>query len=65
MSEFWKFPIPFIPIEDQRRVAKVMDKLDALVNDISIGLPAELSARKKQYDYYLNKLLTFPEYVSE
>ena len=36
-------------------------KVDALTNDISIGLPAEIEARQKQYEYYREKLLTFKE----
>jgi type I restriction enzyme S subunit len=36
-----------------------LDKFDALVNDISIGLPAEIEARRKQYEYYREKLLSF------
>ena len=51
--------IPSIPI--QNKIADVLDKFDALVNDISIGLPAELKARRQQYEYYRNKLLTFKE----
>ena len=39
----------------------VLDKLDALVNDLSIGLPAELRARRQQYEYYRDKLLSFEE----
>lgn len=54
-----KFKIPIPPISRQEEIVTVLDKLDALVNDISIGLPAELSARRKQYEYYRNKLLTF------
>ena len=49
------------PLEEQRRIAAILDKFDALVNDISIGLPAELEARRKQYEYYRDKLLTFKE----
>ena len=39
---------------------KILDKFDALVNDISSGLPAEIEARRKQYEYYRDLLLTFP-----
>lgn len=39
----------------------VLDKFDALVNDITKGLPAEIEARRKQYAYYSDKLLTFKE----
>ena len=52
-----KIPIP--PLAEQKRIVTILDKFDALVNDISIGLPAELNARQKQYEYYRDKLLTF------
>lgn len=54
-----KIPVP--SIEEQSRVVSILDKLDALANDISIGLPAEITARRKQYEYYRTKLLTFDE----
>lgn len=49
------------PLQEQRRIASVLDEFDALVNDLSVGLPAELAARRKQYEYYRDKLLTFKE----
>lgn len=42
---------------------ELLDRFDSLVNDISIGLPAELAARRKQYEYYRDRLLTFKEAV--
>jgi type I restriction enzyme S subunit len=39
----------------------ILDKFDALINDISIGLPAEIAALQKKYEYYRNKLLTFKQ----
>lgn len=48
-------------LAEQRRVAAALDKFDALVNDLSVGLPAELAARRQQYEYYRDKLLTFKE----
>jgi type I restriction enzyme, S subunit len=51
--------IPLIAITEQERIVAILDKFDALVNDISVGLPAELNARRKLYEYYRNKLLTF------
>ncbi len=49
------------PREEQERVVELLDKFDALVNDLRVGLPAELSARHKQYEYYRDRLLTFDE----
>jgi type I restriction enzyme, S subunit len=54
-------PIAVPPIEEQRKIASILDKLDALVNDLSIGLPAELHARRQQYEHYRDRLLTFSE----
>jgi type I restriction enzyme S subunit len=55
------YQIPHPPLEVQKEIVSILDKLDALVNDISIGLPAEIAARRKQYEYHRNKLLTFKE----
>lgn len=60
-----KHIIPVPPLEEQKRIVSILDKFDALVNDISEGLPAELNARKQQYEYYRNKLLTFSPLESE
>jgi len=57
------FPIPIPPLAEQERIVAILDKFDALVNDISAGLPAELNARRKQYEYYRDKLLTFKRKV--
>ena len=53
------FPVPVPPIEEQRRIVAILDRFDRLCNDISEGLPAEIEARQKQYEYYRDKLLTF------
>lgn len=55
--------LPVAPLEEQARISEALDTFDALVNDLSIGLPAELAARRKQYEYYRDKLLTFKELV--
>ncbi len=52
-----KIPIP--PLAEQERIVGILDKFDILVNDISVGLPAEIQARRKQYEYYRGKLLDF------
>ena len=59
-EEFAKFQIPIPPLEEQERIVAILDKFDALVNDISDGLPAEINARRQQYEYYRDKLLSFP-----
>lgn len=55
--------IPVPPRAEQKRVIDLLDHFDALVNDIRIGLPAELAVRRKQYEYYRDRLLTFKETV--
>lgn len=53
--------IPVPPLDEQERIVAILDSFDALVNDLSVGLPAELAARRKQYEYYRDRLLTFEE----
>ena len=60
-SNIVKTTIPFYTLEEQERIVTILDKFDKLVNDISEGLPAEIEARRKQYEYYRNKLLSFEE----
>lgn len=48
-------------IEKQQRIVDTLDHFMALCNDLSSGLPAEIEARQKQYEYYRDKLLTFKE----
>ena len=56
-----KIRIPVPPLEEQERVVSILDKFDALVNDLSSGLPAEIKARRQQYEHYRDRLLTFRE----
>lgn len=48
-------------LDRQRHVVSILDRFDTLCNDISSGLPAEIEARQKQYEYYRDKLLSFKE----
>ena len=54
-----KIPIP--PLEKQREIVSILDRFDTLCHDLTAGLPAEIAARQKQYEYYRDKLLTFAE----
>lgn len=62
-------PIPYAndiqkSLEEQRRIVSVLDKFDTLTTSISEGLPKEIELRKKQYEYYRNKLLSFPNKIT-
>lgn len=48
-------------IEEQKCIVSILDRFDILCNDLTSGLPAEIEARKKQYEYYRDKLLSFKE----
>lgn len=61
MDGLARVSIPVPPREEQERIVSILDKFDALVNDLSIGLPAEIAARRKQYEHYRDKLLSFEE----
>ena len=54
-----KILISLPSLEEQQRIVDILDRFDKLYNDISEGLPAEIEARQKQYEYYREKLLTF------
>ena len=60
-KKFYKLEIGLPEIDEQNRIVNILDKFDALVNDITVGLPAEIELRRKQYEYYRNKLLSFEE----
>lgn len=53
-----EFPLP--SLEEQQRIVDILDRFDALTSSLSEGLPAELAARRSQYEYYRDQLLTFP-----
>jgi len=60
-----KILIPIPNLDKQREIIFKLDKFDKLVNDIYVGLPAEIEARRKQYEYYRNELLSFEELTNE
>ena len=49
------------PIEEQKRIVSILDRFDAICNDLTSGLPAEIEARQKQYEHYRDRLLSFKE----
>lgn len=55
--------IPVPPLDVQKRLVHVLDNFEAICSDLSFGLPAEIEARQKQYEYYRDKLLSFKEMV--
>lgn len=55
----YKIPIP--PLSEQQRIVSILDKFETLVNDLTEGIPAEIAAVQEQYEYYRNKLLSFPK----
>jgi len=54
--------IPIPPYEEQVRIATLLNQFDTLVSDLLQGLPAEIAAVQEQYEYYRDKLLSFPKY---
>ena len=58
-NEVKSIKIPLPPLEEQQCIATILDKFDTLVNSISEGLPKEIALRRKQYEYYRERLLSF------
>ena len=61
VSSIEQIEIPLPSLEVQKRYADVLDNFEKICNDLNIGLPAEIEARQKQYEYYRDLLLTFAE----
>ena len=61
MEKIRKFEIAVPPLDVQNRIVNVLDNFEKICSDLNIGLPAEIEARQKQYEYYRDKLLTFKE----
>jgi type I restriction enzyme S subunit len=60
-EELGNIELPIPPLQEQKRIISILDRFDTLCNDLSAGLPAEIEARQKQYEYYRDKLLSFKE----
>ncbi|MFL0243570.1 restriction endonuclease subunit S [Mycobacterium sp. SMC-17] len=61
LATFENERFPFPSLEEQEHIVEILDKFDVLVSDLSAELSAELKARRKQYEYYRDRLLTFEE----
>lgn len=61
MAALRKIRIPVPPLAEQARIVAILGQFDALVNDLTSGLPAEIAARRTQYAHYRDRLLTFKE----
>ncbi len=59
MTAFKKYKFPIPPLEIQQEIVKILDQFSALTTDLQSGIPAEIELRKKQYEYYREKLLAF------
>ena len=63
-KRFADVTIPILPLATQQQIADILDRFYTLTNDITAGLPAEIEARRKQYEYYRDQLLTFKQKAS-
>lgn len=61
-SQLEQFEIPIPSLAEQARIVNILDKFERLVSNLVQGLPAEIAAVQEQYEYYRDKLLSFPEY---
>ena len=61
LADIKRVPVPVPKDNIQQRIAEVLDNFESICTNLSIGLPAEIEARQKQYEYYRDKLLSFKE----
>ena len=59
MGKFKKLEIPIPPLEEQERIVGILERFEALTTSLQEGLPAEIAARRQQYEHYRDKLLNF------
>lgn len=58
-NQFISAKVPLYSLEEQKKIVNILERFDKLINDITVGLPAEIELRRQQYEYYRNKLLNF------
>lgn len=58
---FEKYPVAVPPLDEQNRIVAILDKFDELTTNLFSGLPAEINARRRQYEYYRDRLMTFQD----
>lgn len=59
MNKFKKLEFPIPSLEEQHRIVNILDRFESLTTSLQSGLPAEIAARRQQYEHYRDKLLTF------
>lgn len=59
MKDIQNFSIPVPSLQEQERIATILDRFESLTTSLQSGLPAEIAARRQQYEHYRDKLLTF------
>ena len=59
MNKFKKLEFPIPSLEEQHRIVSILDRFESLTTSLQSGLPAEIAARRQQYEHYRDKLLTF------
>lgn len=58
-EQLLKVIIPLPSLEEQQRIVDILDRFETLTTDLQSGIPAEIAARRQQYEYYREQLLTF------
>lgn len=59
VADLQKIKLPIPPLSEQERIVSILDRFESLTTSLTAGLPAEIAARRQQYEYYRDKLLTF------
>jgi type I restriction enzyme S subunit len=65
LAHLQDYLVPVPPLAVQEAIISYLDQFDTLVNDMNVGIPAEIAARRKQYEYYREQLLSFDQKAEE